>query len=488
MNNMYNINYLNCIKLSSCKKINKELQKDNKTVQINEDSIQRYSKAYTSIGKSGLSFRGVVKITPEIIKIIKSEYASGKSLQQVALALSGLGITLSVGYIGKLIKKQEDKDEIVKQHIQNNPYASHKVSAEDITKIVEMYSNGFSTYQIADILGFYQSTIAFYIKSADNFEQIKQQHAKNNKTKKFISTPEFEKKVIDDYKQGKQVYKIAQEFCCVPSVIISCIARHSEKENIKQEHIENKQGIAIITEEKVQEMIKLYINGMYPDKIAKKIGCSKTSVNRCLKQQENYDELAEMYYKNKPAKKCKGMSVITADLIEKMIHLYSEGYPFKTIGQMLNCSYTTVAKYIKQNDNYEEIEKKHTKNNKSKLAIITDDKIFLMESLYKAGKTSKEIAVIVGCSGYTVDTYIKNLSDYEEIKKEHDKNYNGPLALLSDDEVAEVITLYSEGKTSQEIADIYGCSPATVMNKIKADENYESIMQKHIKNYSRKKE
>ena len=48
--------------------------------------------------------------------------------------------------------------------------------------------------QIADILGFYQSTIAFYIKSSDNFEQIKQLHAKNNKTKKFISLLNLKKK------------------------------------------------------------------------------------------------------------------------------------------------------------------------------------------------------------------------------------------------------------------------------------------------------
>ena len=546
MNIIEKINYLPYYKIN----IKNNNKNTNKTtiIKYNENNFTKYSNAYTSMGKAAVSFHGVVKITPDIIKLICTEYASGKSLQQVALVLSGLGITAHIGHISKLINMQENADEIKKQHIQNNqtkknivtqetkeeilkdytngmkikdiakkhscsvavikrtvynnqnaenlknvhlensPVLKANISSEDIEKMKELYISGFSACQIAKILDFSPSTIMLYLKKLENFNQLQIINAKNNKSKRFIQTEEFKNKVIEDYKKGKTAKKIAKEFGCSDSVVLSLIKGVEDADEIQKLHIDNKQGIAIITDSKLKQIITMYENGKNAKDIAKKIGCSTTTVFRIINTQKNADEIQAKHYENVKRKEYSGKTEITGDMIEKMILLYRSGYSLKYIAKKIQCSDTTVAKYAKGNDNFKEIEKEHIRNNKSKLAIITEDKILLMESLYRAGKTTPEIAVITGCSSTTVSSYLKELPDYNELQAEHLKNYNGLLRILSKEEVEKVLKLYSHGITADKISKMFGCSIKTVLNKINEADNTEIIKQLHEENYLKNKE
>ncbi len=513
-----------------------------------DKSHKDYSYAATSLGRASISFQGVVKISPQMVKRLASEYASGKSLSQCVSVLSGLGVVLSVGHASKLLNSQSDWDEIKKLHVENNQtektiltedikqgvindyccgeipaHISKKygisritvmriverntdsdtlkkihsqnnkatfppISEETCARMIELYKNGMSAAAIGKELGCSASSVLYYISECNDYEKIKKIHIQNNQTKRFIPTPEFIEKAISEYRSGKQIYVIAKELECSATALNRYLKQQANYDEIEQEHIQNNQGVAIVTEDKVKQIVQLYREGMLCKDIAKKVGCADSTVSRYLKEQEDYDSLAVEHY-SKSTRSRKGMrkSVITAEMIDKMIKLYREGYPYDYIAKMLKISGTTVSKYIQGNERFEEIEQMHIKNNKSSLAILTDDKIMLITLLYKQGKTTKQIASIVGCSNVTVGKILRDSDYWNEIQEEHIKNYNGPLAILTKEKIEQMEKLYREGKTSEQIAELLNCSFSAVMQHLKRHTEWKDIRNDFVENYSGKK-
>lgn len=419
-------------------------------------------------------------INDELIEKMVSLYKEGNTAEQVGKALGCSELTVS-----RRLKKLENWKEIEDEHTQNYNIVNQEtgkrtiITEETTTKIIELYKQGLSAQKIGEILDCGATTVARHIAKQPNKEELEIEHKANSKIRTI--TKDDETNIIELYKQGKSIETISKITKLGQYRILNNLENNDNWEEIQKEHEKNKK-MTVVSQELVDKMVELYKQGKSTSEIAKILGCSESSVNKYISKQENKDELIKINKENAEKKDIKDATIITPERLNKIIELFKKGKTFKEISIEIGCNPSTVARQLRKLENWKELEKENTKNTTRK--IITPDIIEKMIELYKQGNSANSIGRILDCDPSTVADYIEKQPDKNAIKEEHAKNKTQ--FTVTQEHIKKMIELYKQGKSTSEIAKILGCSKSTVKNHIRKSDNVSKIRKEHIKSFNEK--
>lgn len=141
-----------------------------------------------------------------------------------------------------------------------------KIQKNEYQKIVDIYKNGLSQSEIAEIYGVTTSRIG----------QILRENGLNVKNSRYLNfSQEEQQKIVNLYKQGVSAVKIGEMFKCSKSPITKVLHLNG---------IELDTHLRKISKSDYQKIIDMYNYGMTQQEIADVYGCSKNAVNNVMKQ------------------------------------------------------------------------------------------------------------------------------------------------------------------------------------------------------------
>lgn len=139
---------------------------------------------------------------------------------------------------------------------------------------------------------------------------------------------------------------------------------------------------------------------------------------------------------------------------EEIKKLRKEGYTIQEIAKKLKIDEVTVFNATTQG-----------------AKIITEEQRQLMITMKAAGKSNRDIANAIGCSESTVRNRLKAPAKYKA-----PANYYK----ISDNDLKAIKKWYLRGKTIAWIADKYGISAASVLNRLKNSKTYKTDYTKNV--------
>ncbi len=233
------------------------------------------------------------------------------------------------------------------------------------------------------------------------------------------------------YEKGSPSEKIAKEFNCTYQTIINRL----RKMNVKIK----KSGEGLKLDLDLKKIKKLYSeDNLSTIKIGEIVGVSYKTILKKLK---------EMNIEIRGRKFKKGTKEFNEEN-NKILELFNKGLSTIKISKKLNCSQTTIGRRL----NYLKVPREG-KRDKLKLNDSKIKKLYTQEnsSLFK-------IAKIMDCSPDTISMRLKRMGveidDRNKVKN------------LNKDKI-KIIKLYENGKSTQEIAKIFGCVDSSIFNILK---------------------
>lgn len=290
-------------------------------------------------------------------------------------------------------------------------------------------------------------------------------------------------KIIELYCQGKTKKEISKILETNEQTVINKLRKLENIEEIETEHIKNSNR-TIVNDKIIETMIQLYRRGDTAAEIGKVLGCSELTVSRRLKKLENWEEIREEHTKNynKTNQTTGKRTIVTPEATDKIVELYRQGLSAKKIAEITNYGETTIGRCISKQPNKSELEIEHKSN--LKIKSITPKIENEIVELYKQGKSTQEISKIIDISP---DRILKKLRDneaWDEIEKEHTQNQK--IITITPEITNTMIELYKQGISANEIAEKLNCSVSTVSRQIGKQENKDELIKIHKMNSKNK--
>lgn len=417
-------------------------------------------------------------INDEIIDKMVELYKKGDTAAQIGLALGCSELT-----VARNLKTLENWKDIREEHVQNYNKINQQngkvtiITQEKKDKMVELYAQGLSANKIAKILNCGETTVARYISKQPNKDELEEAHKANSEIKPI--SKDIEKEIIELYKQGKSSFEI-EKLLGIGSYRISNLLRNNENwAEIEAENLSNRK-ISIITQEKIDKMVELYVQGKSTEEIAEIIKCDQSTVRKHIFSQENKEELIKLHNENIQVRDKKEAIIITPERLDKIIELYKSGKSYKQISEIIGCNQSTVKRKLVKLDNYEELKIENLKNTTKK--IVTPKDVEKMVELFRQGENVKNIAKTLGYDATTINKYLEKQPNIEQLRSENSQN--STKVSVTDKDVQRMVDLYKQGKTTKEIAEILGFAKSTVKVHLKKVKNRNKLESEHKENYN----
>ena len=193
--------------------------------------------------------------------------------------------------------------------------------------------------------------------------------------------------------------------------------------------------MADLQNEQVKIAIEMFKNGVPVSRIADKIGCTSVTVYKWL------DEAGVRKREKVNTKK------FTDKQKEKALKMYQNGYKLKDISDEIGAAVMTIYNWILRSD----VEIRKRNYSRKYPQEIVEKAV----EMYKNGFTIEQIAIEIGCSDYSVRSWIdksdvpfRRTSDYKRHFSKEDKK--------------SAVEMFKNGKKYIEIAAEIGCSVTLV--------------------------
>ena len=276
---------------------------------------------------------------------------------------------------------------------------------------------------------------------------------------------EINKTVVELYIQGKTYKEIGNVLNCSEKVISRKIKK-LEKSGLINETIINKRNtnIANLKEKKSlklnTQIIQLFKQGKTYKEIASKLGCSESTIFQKITNLKRSGKIHNDIINERENNKIYNLD----DLNKQIIELYGEGYSKKEIANKLNLSISRISirlKFLRENNLLKINEEKH-----SAKYIITnlnyiDSQII---NLYKENYTSEEIAEKLNQSHMHILRRIQILHNIGLLEVREAETFSNLITLNVLDK--QIIELYNEDYTQSEIALKLHRSNSFISNRI----------------------
>lgn len=144
------------------------------------------------------------------------------------------------------------------------------------TEIVNLYLSGKTINEIINILSVGRTTIYRILKQREiPLDKTRIKHVENTKTKKISSN--IKNKIVDEYKQGEYIYKIAEKFGLTKRII---------KNILKENNIEIQRYIrkSQFNDSEIKEMYEKYSSGNTLEDLGKFYKVDSTTISLLFKK------------------------------------------------------------------------------------------------------------------------------------------------------------------------------------------------------------
>ena len=476
------------------------------TGKLSEDIIEQNPHlAYLKNKKETINDEPVIEL-----------FKQGKTHKEISEAL---GCTSSA--ISQCIKKLKDKGVITNYIITKR----NSNLAFIYKKLIELFEQGKTYKQIGDELGFNTIGISQIVQELKidgiiNTDMINKRIFNITYSQKEKTT-KINNQIIDLLKQGKTITEIADVLDLTVASIYQKIRSLEETGELNQEIISQNPNLAYLNNKKViindEQFIELFRQGKTHKEISNTIGHSKTTILQIIQEFKDdgiitndiiderksnlatiYKQLIELFEQGKTYEEIsatigyskttiskiiqilKDDGVITNDIIIKrksnlnaiysqLLELFEQGKTYKQIGNELGCDATVISQNIKELKNDGIINDDIINKRKSNIAYLRKEKAFKIDNqiinLLKQGKTIREISEALNFTVAYMHYKINILQETGKLSEDIiEQNTtlaypNRKKVTINDDEIIE---LFKQGKTQNEISNCLGCNSSTI--------------------------
>lgn len=344
-----------------------------------------------------------------------------------------------------------------------------KLGMETINKAIELYSSGSSLSAISSQLNAPVETIRHnLIKHMPDYEDIK---------KKYSSSWDAEKtnQLVNAYRYGMPINDIAVKMGMSTANVKKRLYGMSNIEELKKEHEKNSQFRVNFSKEQGVEIINMYVNGIGPYNMAEKLNVSGKSIIKFLQSQKNYESLKSQHESNIKYKR-----VWKPEEISDIVNSYRNGITVGELAKKHGASSDGIEGILSRQENFDELKADNIKNSK-KFINWTPELVNNIIDMYSKGDTIENIAKTTNISMAVVYSKIKSQPNFAELKTTHDNNAKH-IFKWTEDKIAEVLNMYSSGKSYKFIANHYGLSDTPIKRIIQNQPNYNELKRIHDSN------
>ena len=179
--------------------------------------------------------------------------------------------------------------------------------------------------------------------------------------------------------------------------------------------------------ELLPQIIQQYVSGIPPRIIGKNLSIDDNTVTKWLTELPNFEQLKSQHDKNRASKQ--GLKISSEEkqkLLPQIIQQYVSGISPSIIAKNLSIDDTTVAKWLKELPNFEQLKSQHdtTRASRSGLKISSEEKQKLLPQIiqqYVSGISFNAIAKNLSIGNATVERWLKELPNFEQLKSQHDQ-------------------------------------------------------------------
>ena len=329
-----------------------------------------------------------------------------------------------------------------------------------------MLSQNKTNVEIAHALQFTTSYISLKIKilqetgklSEDIIEQNPHLAYLKNKKETINDEP-----VIELFKQGKTHKEISEALGCTSSAISQCIKKLKDKGVITNYIITKRNSnLAFI----YKKLIELFEQGKTYKQIGDELGFNTIAVSQIVQELKidgiiNTDMINKRIFNITYSQKEK-----TTKINNQIIDLLKQGKTITEIADVLDLTVASIYQKIRSLEETGELNQEIISQNPN-LAYLNNKKVIINDNeiieLFKQGKTQNEISNCLGCNSSTISLHIQKLKKAGIINNDIISERISNIASAN----RQLIELFEQGKTYNEISEALGYPPTIISQKIK---------------------
>ena len=273
-------------------------------------------------------------------------FRQGKSYKQIANKVLHCNKATIYARIKKMIDAEIIDETVINERKNNIAYLKSEINEQ----IIELFRQGKTYEQIAEVLRCKETTIYARIKKmidAGIIDEIIINERKNNiaylKQKKLSETNE---QIIKLLKQGKTISEIAHTLNFTTTYIYHKIKILHEAGKLSQDIIEQNPTLAYLKKITIDnaQLKELFKQGKTYREIAEVFNCSESHILRKINILKQSGEINKEILAEREKNKKQSINNLTIQIIE----LHKKGYSQRQIESMLHCSRTFISHKIKK--------------------------------------------------------------------------------------------------------------------------------------------
>ena len=458
---------------------------NNKKVIINDEQFielfrqgKTHKEISNTIGHSKTTILQIIQefkddgiITNDIIDERKSNLATiykqlielfeqGKTYEEISAIIGHSKTTIS-----KTIQILKDDGVIT-----NDIIIKRKSNLNAIySQILELFEQGKTYKQIGNELGCDATIISQNIKELKNDGIINNDIINKRKSNMTYLRKEkaskIDNKIIELLKQGKTIREISEALNFTVTCTHKKIKILQETGKLSEDIIEQNPTLAYLKKKKAtindNEIIELFKHGKTHKEISEALACTLSEVSQSIQKLKDNGFITDDIINERKSN--------LATIYSELIDLFKQGKTYKQIGDELGLDKTTISQNIQELKIYGVINNDIINKRNFNITYLKEEKLLNIDNqiikLLKQGKTKIEIAETLGFTTIYISQKIKVLQETGKLSEDIIKQ-NPTLAYLNNKKVIindnEIIELFKQGKTQNEISNYFGCNSSTI--------------------------
>jgi transposase len=377
---------------------------------------------------------GIIKLTEEKVSKLIELYGQGLSAVEIAPM-----VNLSSPYIIKLLKLNNVERRTGQSY-------KKKLNPEQLKEVIELYSQGQTTEEIAKVFKVSSSCIARTLKRNNVERRVSHDYKKPKPRKIFAEQTEI---IVKSYKEGISALKISKKLKVANQTVLRVLRKNNvEIRKFKNPDSERKEPrVKTCFQKKLNESqelnaVKLYKKGISLSNIAEVFNVSRSTINEII-EKNNLEKKGPGYYGKK----------INSDQEFQVLSLYSQGLTVKDIGKQFEVDQVTISSVLKKHGVYIiPVEERVRKFNQEQEKEIVQ--------LYNKGETIKDIAAMYEVSSTPITRILKeNNIEIRQHPFLKCKNYE---TKIKKSQYPKLIKLYQSGQSMTDLAKQFQVTSQTI--------------------------
>ena len=392
-------------------------------------------------------------------------FEQGKTYKQIGNEL-GCDATVISQNIKELKNDGIINDDIINKRKSNIAYLRKEKASKIDNQIINLLKQGKTIREISEALNFTVAYMHYKINILQETGKLSQDIIEQNPTLAYLKKKKAtinDNEIIELFKQGKTHKEISKALACTLSVVSQSIQKLKDNGFITDDIInERKSNLATI----YSELIELFKQGKTYKQIGDELGLDKTTISQNIQELKIYgvinnDIINKRNFNITYLKEEKSLNINN-----QIIKLLKQGKTIREISEALN--FTVAYMHYKINilqetgklsENIIEQNTTLAYPNRKKVTI-NDDEII---ELFKQGKTQNEISNCLGCNSSTISLHIQKLKKAGIINNDIISERISNIASAN----RQLIEFFEQGKTYNEISEALGYPPTIISQKIK---------------------